>query len=45
MDPNLLGSVDPDPEVFNEGVFSTETAKKRPEEKTEGHIIANILLM
>ena len=26
----------PDPEVKNEGLFSTETAENRPEEQTEG---------
>ena len=36
LDPNSFGSVDPDPEVYNEGLFSTETAEKRPEKQTEG---------
>ena len=36
VDPDSFVSVDPDPEILNEGKFSTETAETRPEEQTEG---------
>ena len=36
MDPVSFGSLDPDPEVYNERKSSTKTAEKRPEEQTRG---------